>query len=240
MSLNKIAFVLGATEHGPMILSRLDYCQTGPNAAFGVGIELLENGEFDVGDIELILDHLPRKEGSIALDIGANIGVMTLAMSRYMRGWGRVISFEPQERIFYALAGNIAINNCWNAHAIHAAVTDKPGTILVPRLDYQKPASYGSLEMKRVTAEKIGQEPTGSYQVGAISVDSMNFSRVDFMKIDVEGMELDVLHGAEQTIEKFHPTMFIEHIKCGDAVLRGWLMKRGYNIEVHGNCFIAK
>lgn len=223
-----------------MILSRLDYCQTEPGKAFGVGIELLEHGEFDVGDIEAIYDLIQKTEGFVALDIGANIGVMTLALSRYLRGWGKVISFEPQERIFYALAGNIAINNCWNAHAVHAAVSDKPGTIMVPRLDYRKSASYGSLELRKVSTESIGQQPDGFYQVNTVSVDSMNFNRVDFMKIDVEGMELDVLAGAEKTIEKFHPPIFVEHTKCGDAKLRGWLMKRDYKIGTHGNCFVAR
>lgn len=37
-----------------------------------------------------------------------------------MAGWGAVIGIEAQQSIFYALAGNIAINNCFNAKAVLA------------------------------------------------------------------------------------------------------------------------
>jgi FkbM family methyltransferase len=66
-------------------------------------------------------------DGVVAIDCGANIGVFTLEWARAMTGWGSVIAVEAQERIYYALAGNIAINNCFNARAVLAAVADKPG-----------------------------------------------------------------------------------------------------------------
>ena len=33
-----------------------------------------------------------------------------------MFGWGTVIAIEAQERVYYALCGNITINNCLNAN----------------------------------------------------------------------------------------------------------------------------
>jgi FkbM family methyltransferase len=51
----------------------------------------------------------------VAIDCGANIGTHTIEWAKKMTGWGAVIGIEAQERIFYALAGNIAINNCFNA-----------------------------------------------------------------------------------------------------------------------------
>lgn len=64
---------------------------------------------------------------------------------------GGVLAFEAQERLFYALAGNIAINNCFNARAIHAAIGNPEKNqneleILIP--DYTQKASFGSLELK--------------------------------------------------------------------------------------------
>ena len=52
-----------------------------------------------------------------------------------MTGWGSIEAFEPQERIYYALAGNIAINNLFNARAIFAAVGETDGWITVPHID---------------------------------------------------------------------------------------------------------
>jgi FkbM family methyltransferase len=53
-----------------------------------------------------------------------------------MHGWGQVIAIEAQERVYYALAGNIAINNCFNARAMLAAVGNQSGVLRIPRPDY--------------------------------------------------------------------------------------------------------
>jgi len=45
-----------------------------------------------------------------------------------MTGWDHVLSFEAQERLYYAVAGNIARNNCFNVKAIHAAVGNTDGS----------------------------------------------------------------------------------------------------------------
>ena len=47
-------------------------------------------------------------------------------------------------------------------------------------------------------------------QVRRLDIDAALFVRLDLIKIDVEGYELNVLKGAEQLIEKFHPKMVIE------------------------------
>jgi hypothetical protein len=72
--------------------------------------------------------------------------------------WGSVIAIEAQERIYYALAGNIAINNGFNAIAMHAAVSSEPGIMQIPTPDYFLPSSFGNLELKpRVDTEFIAQ-----------------------------------------------------------------------------------
>ena len=72
-----------------------------------------------------------------------------------MTGWGQVLAFEAQERIYYALAGNIAINNCFNARALHAAVTSEAGRMKIPAPDYLAPASFGSLELRKRTTQSL-------------------------------------------------------------------------------------
>jgi FkbM family methyltransferase len=124
-----------------------------------------------------------------------------------MAGLGNVLAFEAQERIFYALAGNIAINNCFNARAIHCAVAAECGTARIPNPDYLRPSSFGSLELKPLTGggEFIGQPISYSegdlVDVPAITVDSLELPRIDFIKIDVEGMEFEVLGGAAASLE---------------------------------------
>jgi FkbM family methyltransferase len=154
-----------------------------------------------------------------------------------------VLAIEAQERIYYALAGNIAINNCFNAVALNAAVTDKPGMLRIPQPDYLMPASFGSLELcKRENTEPIGQLIDYSDEslkaVQAITIDMLKLPRIDFIKIDVEGMELEVLAGAAESIAQHHPAILVEWIKTGAAALREWLAIHDYKIfDDGGNLF---
>src|SRR5664279_672198 len=112
-----LAFVLASSNHGAMIVNRFDYQLTAPGRGFGVGFQILERGCFDPQEVELAIQLLELRrihngDGVVAIDCGANIGVHTVEWAIAMTGWGSVVSIEAQERIYYALAGNIALNNC--------------------------------------------------------------------------------------------------------------------------------
>jgi FkbM family methyltransferase len=232
----KLAFVLASSNHGTMIVNRLDYRMLDQNRGYGVGFQILENASFDPGEIKLAVDLLllRRKhygDGVVAIDCGANIGAHTIEWAKAMTQWGSVLSIEAQERIYYALAGNIAINNCFNAIALHAAVSSESGVMQIPNPNYSVPSSFGSLELRqRDGNEFIGQKI--DYQnlvnVRKLMLDEFGLPRVDLIKIDVEGMEMEVLQGAAQTIERCHPIMLIEKIKTDAAQLQQWLHARGY------------
>lgn len=158
-----LAFVLAATEHGTMIVNRFDRRMSTPTEGIGVGFQLLERAAYDPSDVQMLLQLLDLRrhhygEGAVAIDCGANIGVHTVEWAKHMTGWGVVLAFEAQERIYYALAGNITINNCFNARAIHAAVASQSGTMKMPTPNYLAAASFGSLELRRrPDTEFIGQ-----------------------------------------------------------------------------------
>src|ERR1700760_4018408 len=160
----KIAFILASTDYGSLIVNRFDYQMVDATSGFGVGFNLLESSTYDAreGATAMQLLSLRRQhfgDGVVAVDCGANIGVRTVEWSKGMTGWGTVIAIEAQMRLFYALAGNITINNCFNAQAIHAAVGAQQGTLRVPTPNYLVPASFGSLELRQSDAtEFIGQE----------------------------------------------------------------------------------
>jgi len=227
----KLAFVLASSNHGTMIVNRLDYRMVDQTRGYGVGYQILENGCFDQGEVQLALDMLNfrRKhhgDGLIAIDCGANVGVHSIEWAKMMTGWGQVLSIEAQERIFYALAGNIAINNCFNAVVVHGAVSSESGVMQIPNPNYLVPSSFGSLELRqRDGNEFIGQniDYTNLVNVSKVALDEFNLPRVDLIKIDVEGMEMEVLAGAARSIERHHPIMLIEKIKADATVLKMWL-----------------
>lgn len=244
-----IAFVLAACNHGTMIVNRNDYHSAGVNRGIGVGFQLLNSSCYDASEVDFALALLNCRRrhfgnGVVAIDAGANIGVHTIEWARHMHGWGKVTSFEAQEMLFYALAGNVALNNCFNARVRFAALGESCGEMAIPQPDYFKPASFGSLELRqRLATEFIGQAI--SYEAGAstavpmVSIDSLDLNRLDFVKIDVEGMEIEVLRGGRTFFQRHHPIMLVEVIKSDRAALQTFMTDLGYRIYAMGVNLLA-
>ena len=230
------AFVLLSTNHGTLIVNRNDYRMVDEDKGYGVGYQLMNTSSFDQQEVDFALSLLELRKlhhgaGVVAIDCGANIGVHTVEWGRLMARWGSVYSFEAQEKVFYALAGNVAINNCFNVTARHCAVGARTGSMDIPEPDYLVPSTFGSLELRQgPNNEFIGQ--TIDYQktrpVPLVSIDSLALKRVDLIKIDVEGMEEEVLAGATNTIARSKPIMLIETIKSNAANLQSFVDGHGY------------
>jgi len=245
----KTAFILASTDHGTMIVNRFDYKMRNDVAGFGVGFKLLNETSYESGEIligAIVLESRRRHfgDGVVAVDCGANIGTHTVEWAKMMTGWGSVTAIEAQERIYYALAGNVAINNCFNANIIHATVGNTNGTMRIPQPDYLTPASFGSLELRpRQMPEDIGQRidytDRALVSVRAITIDSLALKRVDLLKIDVEGMECDVLEGARRTIRQSLPVIIIEHLKTGGDRIVADLQHYGYRLGEIGANMLA-
>ena len=67
-----------------------------------------------------------------------------------------------------------------------------------------------------------------------IAIDDLKLNRVDLIKIDIEGMEIQALHGALETIERGKPLMLIEHIKTNVDNITNFLSNYGYKIYPMG------
>ncbi|KND58464.1 methyltransferase FkbM family [Candidatus Burkholderia verschuerenii] len=232
-----IAFVLTASNHGTMIVNRHDHAVQN-NHAFGVGHQILSRSCFDPSEVEFVLALLSRRrdhfgDDVFAIDGGANIGVHSVEWARHMYGWGRVLSFEAQETVFYALAGNLVLNNCLNARAKLAALGESVGEITIPQPDYFSAASFGSLELRRregtqYIGQDISYDAAAGVAVPMVTIDSLDLPRVDFLKLDVEGMEMDVLRGATNTLKRCTPICLVEYIKSDREALSAYLTDLGY------------
>ena len=231
------AFLLVSTDHGTMIVNRNDRCRTNDGGEFGVGSQLFRHSRYDHHKVALLKTLLMMRrrhfgDDAVAVDCGANIGVITIELAKAMSGWGRVIAFEPQEFIYYALAGNVVLNNCLNARVIRAALGDHNGTMKVPVLDYTAEASFGSLELRPAVREFIGQ-PVNYAEAALVDVqlttlDGLELPRLDLLKIDIEGMEIEALGGATNTIDGLKPICYVELLKSNASVIDAFFVHRGY------------
>jgi len=243
-----IAFCLVSSDHGPMLVNRMDYNHTFTGDFYGVGAQIMENGCYEPRDVESLRNLLVCRRnhfgaGVVALDGGANIGVHTLEWAKLMRGWGSVVAVEAQERLFYALAGNITLQNCFNARAHWAALGAERGNIAFPEPDYTQQSSFGSLELRaRVGGENIGQHldySRPSQTVGVRTIDSCDLARCDLIKLDLEGMEAEALEGAKETLQRCKPILFIETIKSDKAAISQSLRSAGYVVMPNGMNVLA-
>jgi len=97
------------------------------------------------------------------------------------------------------------------------------------------PGSFGSLELRaREGVEFIGQPIDYSEQnavtIPTVAIDSLALPRIDLIKLDIEGMELDAIEGAAESLARCRPILIVESIKSDKAKLNGVLLRHGYRL----------
>jgi len=197
-------FVVIDSIHGPFMINR--HCALQAEALIKTGRPHIQ-GELDT--IMQVIDQLP--DGAIAVDGGANAGLVCVPIAHRLRGrGGRVYAFEPQRTLFHALGGTLALNELDNLHLLNMGLASANGTMKVPDIDYGQDADFGSVSLVDGHAE--GGTPTP-----VVRLDSLGLPRLDFLKLDIEGMEIDALRGARQLIETHLPWCWIEYWKVGEG-----------------------
>lgn len=184
------------TRHGYMLYNPNDF----------IGNVLDTYGEWSFAEIDLLGQLI--KPGALILDVGAYIGTHSLSFSRIVGNEGFVFSFEPQRIAFEFLCANIALNNLLNVFPMNAAVSDKEGELIIPIVNPNRPTNAAAL--------KISGHSSGD-RIHQITVDSLSLNRCNLLKIDVEGMESNVIQGAQKTICNFRPILFLENNGKGDS-----------------------
>jgi len=117
----------------------------------------------------------------VFVDVGAYIGSYTLRAAKYCE---KVYSFVPNPYSFRLLEMNVRDNNFSNVELYNLALG----------------SDFGEARLKiSLTTSSISDD--GEYKVKVIPLDSLRLKRVDLMKVDVEGYEVNVLKGAESTLD---------------------------------------
>jgi FkbM family methyltransferase len=140
---------------------------------------------------------------SVCLDVGANVGPVTLALSRLCPR-GAVHAFEPTAESFAFLERNVAANGASNVSAYRLALSDHAGTATIQ----YDPAAAGAAFISEHLSAGVPQDvPLDTLDAWAAAA---GLERLDFVKIDVEGCELQVLDGGRATLARFRPALVVE------------------------------
>lgn len=225
-------------DHGTFIVNRFD-CD---REYTGQGRWLLDHGNVGTIEAQLAYSNIKNKENPIIFDVGSNIGTFTSWMSRAFPN-GKIYSFEPQRLIFQMICGNMAINNLDNVYIFNSALGNKNKTIEFEEPDYFQNVDYGTFSLKKEVLEKKSKyKNIVDIMTLDFFVEKYKIDNIDFIKIDAEGMDLEVLLGAEKTIKKLMPGILIEHSNNEISILDDLmeeLSKYNYNFEVHRNNLLA-
>jgi FkbM family methyltransferase len=205
---------LTRARHGLMLYNRHDVY---------IGRSLECYGEFSEGESDVFRQIL--RPGCVVVEAGANIGTHTLALSQLVGDQGQVYAFEPQRVLFQMLGANLAMNGRLNVDCRREALGQTSGQILVPAFDYRAPANYGGLQ--------LGSHPSGE-PTPVTTIDGLRLLRLDLLKADVEGMELQVLRGASETIHRCRPVLYVENDKLEQSpALIEYILSLGYKLYWH-------
>jgi len=205
------AYRLKRCRYGPMLFNRHDRF---------VGRSLDRYGEYCESEAALLRSVL--RPGDVAIEAGANIGAHTVAMAKALEGTGRVIAFEPQRLVFQLLCANLALNELYNVEARSVGLGKAPGRVRLPVALPGQEFNFGGVAL-------AGHDSGEAVPIE--TVDAMNLRSCRLIKADVEGMEQEVLQGAEATIRRCRPILYLENDRRdhSPALLRmvmGW----GYRV----------
>ena len=145
------------------------------------------------------------RPGDVVVDVGANIGRMSVLASRLVGAQGRVYCFEPSPKVLTSLYRNLQLNGCTNVTAYSSAVADVAG-VLMFNMPVGTNSGWGSLR-------DLGAGAALRVEVSCRRLDDMLpiLSKVALLKIDVEGADQKVVRGAQALIQRDQPVIALEY-----------------------------
>lgn len=150
--------------------------------------------------------------GSVAVDVGADVGLFTVAMARAVGSSGIVLAVEPHPESFTVLTHGLRARGFSWVRALPVALGSKNGsTNLCTPLD---PSGSEHAPFSRVQDTCLDDQSVRNRPVGLMTLDDLvsehQLQRLDLIKIDVEGFEQEVLLGARNSLKRFSPILMIE------------------------------
>lgn len=161
------------------------------------------------GAAESFLRPLIPADG-VVIDVGAHSGQFAKLFAA-LAPQGHVYAFEPSPYALSILKPTLRYKNLRNITLVEAGLSSKEGqeTLHIP---IKKRGTLG-FGLAHLGADESGRA-VQSYTINLITLDQFarahNLTRLDFLKADIEGWELELLKGAEETIKRLRPAMLLE------------------------------
>jgi FkbM family methyltransferase len=169
-----------------------------------IGLVVLMSGGFEKAETEFAIEH--ARPGTVAIDVGGNVGMFTVPLALAVGPSGRVLTIEPSPDNVERLERNVDLNMLENVVVEPVAVGDKPGRLVLQLAS--DPGFHSTADI----AESRSLDK--SLTVQAETLDQVwlraHAPNVSFIKVDTEGGEDAVLRGAEQILRTCQPVLLVE------------------------------
>lgn len=199
------------------------------------GAEVRSVREFDPAPLVSDFAGVEFGPGSVALDVGANIGAVTCWLSRRIGTAGRVVAFEPDPDNLAILRQNLALNDVERIDLVERGAWSEAG-----ELEFHAGGGYTSSFCRTSYVERR-PERFHTTRIPVTTIDAevvaLRLPRVDLIKMDIEGAEGPALQGAADTLRRWRPVVIAESHRIGGRStvedIRAALAEAGYTrIEV--------
>ena len=176
--------------------------------------QLIRRGDLDESsydpDTQTALARLLRP-GAIAFDVGANVGMLTVAMSRLVGPAGQVCAFEAHPDCVAVLTTVLRRQKITNCRTVWTAVAEQGGRQMDLYSDDRPGLQHmaSSLYEARARSDRSGRVVS----VPSISLDdfcAQESISPHLVKIDVEGAEAGVLRGFRRELARSKPHLILE------------------------------
>ncbi len=173
-------------------------------------------------------------DGHIVLDIGANIGIMSVWFSRKLKN-SRILAFEPVPQNVKALKKVLRFYKADNVEVIEKALGNEQGMaqMIMPEVEMVRMQGLSHVVHSSIKEFNVGE----NFSVPMIRLDDCdqikNSGKIAAIKLDVENFEYFVLQGALETIKKHRPLIYAELWENNNRTLCfDLLTSLNYNIKV--------
>ncbi len=169
--------------------------------------------------------------GSVAIDVGANVGDYTYSLCRAVGPGGRVIAIEPLPDLAQVLT-RAARKLALPLTVINCALSSQQGEaeLRVPKSDGLRQPGFATL-VPRISGGDVVRVELRRLDDVCQAIEG----KISFIKIDVEGHELDVLRGGERAIKQHRPNLLVEieqrHSPTPIAQTFDYILSLGYRGE---------
>ncbi|MDF7814555.1 FkbM family methyltransferase [Hymenobacter sp. YC55] len=149
------------------------------------------------------------KPGYVCLDIGANLGYYSVALSRLAGPEGQVLAVEPIPMFQAIWQDNVKRSGIRNLTLLPYALGGQNTTVQMGTPERDGLLHHG---MTKVAASNPNEHYARTYEVPMRVPDDLlsNLPRLDFVKCDVEGFEFEVFRHMQATLRRFQPLIQTE------------------------------